>query len=79
MEPKEKLLQDVKKFLEVYKVLSADGKAQFEAQMAGSIKDQDDKTKKLYGALLQAAKDGQDIDGAVQAMEKASGVSLGPN
>ncbi|MFC1568195.1 hypothetical protein ACFL37_00670 [Candidatus Margulisiibacteriota bacterium] len=79
MDPKDKLLEDVKKFLDVYKVLSADGKAQFEAQMAGSIKDQDDKTKKLYGALLQAAKDGKDIDGAVQAMEKASGFPLGQN
>jgi hypothetical protein len=76
MDAKAKLLQDVQKFLEVYKVLSADGKAQFEAQMAGSIKDQDEPTKKLYGALLQAAKDGQDIDGALQEMEKVSGSSL---
>ncbi|MEA3493923.1 MAG: hypothetical protein U9R38_06010 [Candidatus Margulisiibacteriota bacterium] len=35
--PQEKLLNDVKHFLEVYKVLSPDGKAQFEGQMAGSV------------------------------------------
>lgn len=67
-----KLEQDVKKFLEVYKILSSSGKAQFEAQMAGSIKDIDDKTRKLYRALLTAAKDGCDINEAVDRMKKAS-------
>jgi hypothetical protein len=76
MDPQQKLLQDVKKFLEVYKVLSAEGKSQFEAQMAGSVKGEDEKTKKLYYALLQAAKDGKGIEGAIREMEKASGVSL---
>lgn len=71
MDAKAKLLQDVKRFLEVYKVLSPDGKAQFEAQMAGSVKDQDAKTKKLYLALLQAAKDGKNIAGAIEEMGKA--------
>ncbi|MEA3493925.1 MAG: hypothetical protein U9R38_06020 [Candidatus Margulisiibacteriota bacterium] len=68
--PQQRLLNDVKKFLEVYKVLSPDGKAQFEGQMAGSIKDQDDKTRKLYHALLQAAKDGKDVEAAIQEMGK---------
>jgi hypothetical protein len=72
MDPQQKLLQDVKRFLEVYKVLSPEGKAQFEAQMAGSIKGQDEKTKKLYYALLQAAKDRKGIEEAIQEMEKAS-------
>ena len=70
--PIQRLYNDVKKFLEVYKVLSSEGKAQFEAQMLGAIKDQDERTKKLYGALLQAAKDGKGIDEAIAAMEKAS-------
>ncbi|MEA3493920.1 MAG: hypothetical protein U9R38_05995 [Candidatus Margulisiibacteriota bacterium] len=35
--PQQKLCSDIKKFLDVYKVLSADGKAQFEAQMAGEV------------------------------------------
>jgi hypothetical protein len=67
-----KLQKDIKKFLEVYQVLSPEGKAQFEAQMAGAIKDRDGKTKKLYQALLQAAKDGKGIEEAIEAMEKAS-------
>lgn len=69
---RQKLQADIKKFLEVYRVLSAEGKAQFEAQMAGAIRDYDEKTKKLYYVLLQAAKDGKDIEGAIQSMEKAS-------
>jgi hypothetical protein len=72
MDPQEKLRQDVKRFLEVYSVLSPEGKAQFEAQMAGSTKDVDEKTKKLYQALLQAAKDGKEIEAAIQEMQKAS-------
>lgn len=68
--PQQRLLKDVKRFLEVYKVLSPDGKAQFEGQMAGSIKDQDEKTKKLYHTLLQAAKDGKGIEEAIQEMGK---------
>jgi flagellar hook-basal body complex protein FliE len=71
-EPQEKLKQDVKKFLEVYKVLSPEGKAQFEAQLAGSIKDLDEKTKKLYQTLLKAAKDGLSVEDAIQQMKKAN-------
>lgn len=67
-----RLQSDIKKFLEVYKVLSSEGKAQFEAQMAGAIKDYDEKTKKLYYALLQAAKDGKSIESAIQAMGEAT-------
>ena len=67
-----RLHADVKKFLEVYKVLSPEGKAQFEAQMAGSIKDQDEKSKKLYYALLKAAKDGKDIAEAIEEMKKVT-------
>lgn len=72
MDSQEKLRQDVKHFLEVYQVLSPDGKAQFEAQMAGSTKNVDEKTKKLYSTLLQAAKDGKNIEEAIQAMSQLS-------
>lgn len=71
MEPSEKLREDVKKFLEVYRILSPEGKAQFEALMAGAVKNQDENTKKLYHALLQAAKDGKEIAEAVEEMGKA--------
>jgi hypothetical protein len=70
MDPRGKLHQDVKRFLEVYGILSSEGRAQFEAQMAGSLKGQDQNTRDLYGALLQAAKDGQGIEEAIRKMEK---------
>ncbi len=72
MEPQIKLRKDVQRFLEVYKVLQPEGKAQFEAQLAGEIKKQDEKTRKLYHALLQAAKDGRGIEDAIEEMKKAS-------
>jgi hypothetical protein len=72
MDPLEKLREDVKKFLEVYTVLSPEGKAQFEAQMVGQLKGQDERTKKLYRALLRAAQDGKDIEGAIKEMEKVA-------
>jgi len=72
LNPQNKLQAEIKKFLEVYSVLSSEGKAQFEAQMAGAIKDRDERTKKLYQALLQSAKEGKGIEGAIEAMEKAS-------
>jgi len=70
--PRQKLQSDIKRFLEVYKVLSSEGKAQFESQMAGAIKNQDERTKNLYQSLLQAAKDGKGIEEAIQAMAKAA-------
>lgn len=73
--PLQKLNKDIQKFLEVYKVLSPEGKAQFEAQMAGAIKDQGGRSKKLYYALLQSAKDGKGIEAAIAEMEKASRTS----
>ncbi|MBN2058092.1 MAG: hypothetical protein JW782_04805 [Candidatus Saganbacteria bacterium] len=72
MGPQEKLQQDVRKFLEVYSVLSPEGKAQFEAQMNGEVRSKDERTKKLYYALLQAAKDGKDIKAAIEQMNRAS-------
>ncbi|MFC1571162.1 hypothetical protein ACFL31_01255 [Candidatus Margulisiibacteriota bacterium] len=71
-DPSQKLKNDVKRFLEVYFFLSAEGKAQFEAQMAGSLKEVDEKTKSLYLALLKAARDGRSIDEAIAEMNKAS-------
>ncbi len=72
MDAQDKLRRDIEKFLEVYKILSSDGKAQFEAQMAGEVKNKDEKTKKLYRALLQAARNGRGIEEAIEEMSKAS-------
>lgn len=71
-DPIKKLQNDIKKFLEVYKVLSPEGKAQFEAQMAGQVKKVDERTKKLYYALLQAAKLGLGVEAALREMQKVS-------
>ncbi len=71
-EPEKKLENDVKKFLEVYKVLSAEGKAHFEAQLAGETKKVDKKTKNLYEVLLQAAKDGCDVGQAISRLKQSS-------
>ena len=64
-----KLLYDIKKFLDVYSVLSPEAKAQFEAKLAGEIKNMDERTKKLYRNLLSAAKDGKGIEEAIAAMK----------
>lgn len=67
--PQIKLHSDIQKFLEIYNILSADGKAQFEAQMAGSIKGQDERTKRLYHTLLLAAKNGAGVAEAIEEMK----------
>ncbi|MFH1826076.1 MAG: hypothetical protein ABH823_02140 [bacterium] len=70
-----RLKHEVKRFLEVYRFLSVEGKAQFESQMMGQIKNLDEKTQKLYQTLLQTAKDGKSIQEAIEAMDRASGFS----
>lgn len=71
-EPKKKLEQDINRFLEVYKVLSPEARANFEAQMKATLKEVDDKTRKLYVALLDSAKDNCDFDDAVDNMNRAA-------
>ncbi|MBU0502137.1 MAG: hypothetical protein KJ811_02705 [Candidatus Margulisbacteria bacterium] len=58
----------MEKFLEVYRFLPSEGKAHFESQLAGELKDKDAATKKLYYCLLQAAKDGKNIKEAISLM-----------
>ncbi|MFH1542852.1 MAG: hypothetical protein ABIE84_07190 [bacterium] len=69
-----KLNADVKRFLDVYRFLSAEGKAQFESQMQGNLKTVDEKTKKLYLSLLQSAKSGLSIEEAIAQLHKNSDV-----
>lgn len=68
----EKLLRDVRKFLDVYKILSPEARAAFEAQIAPVLNTADPKSKKLYEALLSAAKDGLEIEDAILKMEEAA-------
>ncbi len=64
------LEKNIGKFLEVYNILSPPAKAAFESQLAGAIKDKDEKTKKLYLALLRAGKVGMGVKETIEEMEK---------
>ncbi len=72
MDPQEKLRLDIKHFLEVYRFMTAEAKAHFEAQLAGELKGKDPKTKGLYYALVQAAKEGRGIEAAIAKLTEAA-------
>jgi hypothetical protein len=74
-DPQTKLHSDVIFFLEVYNVLSPEGRAQFEAQMLGELKDKDEKTKRLYFDLLKSAKDKLKVDEAIEGLNKTNASS----
>jgi hypothetical protein len=67
----EKLEKNIKLFLEVYKILSPAGRAAFEAQINAAMQKGDEKTKRLYKALLRAAKEGMNQEQALDEMKKA--------
>lgn len=66
---KEKLLKDIEHFLEVYKILSPEGKAVFEAQLAPHLEMIDGKTRELYRALLSSAQDGLSVADTITNLE----------
>lgn len=68
----EKLKEDVRKFLEVYSILSPEAKGLVGVQLMPHLKNADNKTKALYSALLSAAEEGQSIEEAISMMEIAS-------
>ena len=72
-----RLNENIKKFLDVYKILSPEARAAFEAELPSAIKGSDEKTKKLYEALLKAAKEGMDTEAAIGEMERTR--KEGPN
>ena len=67
-----KLFSDIKRFLDVYQILSSESKAAFEAQMTSLVEKSDERGKALYAALLQAAKDGRSPEEAVDFMKKSA-------
>lgn len=67
-----KLFSDIKRFLDVYQILSSESKAAFEAQMRSLVERADAKSRRLYSALLQAAKDGKTCEEAIQEMKNSS-------
>ena len=72
MDLQKKLEKDIRQFLEVYKVLSPEARASFEAQMVAVLKTVDEKTKKLYIALLDSAKDNCEIDDAIDNLNRVA-------
>jgi len=70
--PKKKLERDISRFLTIYKVLSSEARAAFEAQMEATLKAVDKPTRRLYVALLDSAKDNCDYDEAVDNMNRAA-------
>lgn len=66
-----KLIETIKKFTSSYTALSPVGKKAFENQVSLQLKKEDERTKHLYAALIEAAKDGMPVDKTIQSMEKA--------
>lgn len=67
----DKMNKEIADFLQVYQALSPQAKGEFEAQIMAFLKSQDEKTKSLYQALLQAAKDGVSPKQAILDMTQA--------
>jgi len=70
-DPFDKLKQSIKKFSDSYKTLTPAGKTTFQKQLNSQIKTCDDRTKKLYEALVEATQNEANVDKIIQAMEKA--------
>jgi len=68
----DRLTHDIGKFLDVYRILTPEARAAFEAQMDKIIAQADDKSKNLYRALQQAAKEGLTIQEAIEKMKTSA-------
>ena len=64
------LIDLVKKYLEVYRILSPEARVTFEVEIVKKTRDMDERTRNLYGTLIKAAKDGLDTDEAIIRMKK---------
>ncbi len=73
MAEKDRLDESIKRFLDVYRILSPEAKAAFEGQLHAAIRNENDETRKLYEALLKAAKEGMDTEDAIEEMKKTRG------
>ena len=67
----EKLRRDVEVFLNSYNALPPDGKVGFLVSLDKSLKSKSEREKKMYIALLKAARDEKDVDQAIEEMSKA--------
>lgn len=60
----------VKEFLEAFKELSGEEKIYFLAQIDKVLAGKNEKDKKIFLALIKAAREGRDIEEALQEMKK---------
>lgn len=70
-DPSVKLLDSIKKFAASYKALTPQGKIAFQNQIMLQMKSMDERTKKLYQALIDATKNDLSVDKTIQEMERA--------
>ncbi len=63
---------DIKKFLVTYKFLTPQAAAEFEAKIRAHMLSVDEKTRKLYIALLEAAKKGDETEAAFKRLQEVS-------
>ncbi len=69
--PTKVLEESIKKFAESYQKLSPTGKINFQKQIEMQIKKEDERTKKLYEALLEATKKNLSVEKTIEEMKKA--------
>ncbi len=67
-----KLMEELKQFLDVYKVLTPEGKAAFEAQMGPVLKNADPTAKIAYESMLSSAKEGLSLEEAFERLKNLS-------
>ncbi len=66
----EKFEDEVRHFLEVYKILSPAARVNFEIEIAKKTSFMDERTKKLYSALIDSAREGYGFAEAIEKMKK---------
>ncbi|MCX5749661.1 MAG: hypothetical protein NTZ10_05410 [Candidatus Saganbacteria bacterium] len=70
-DPNTKLVESIKKFAASYRVLTPQGKTAFQNQINIQMKTMDERTRKLYQALIDSTKNDLNVDKTVQEMERA--------
>jgi len=69
--PQERLDESIRQFLEIYKILSPEARISFEIEIIRKTKDMDERTQKLYLALIKAAKDDRTVEETIKRMHKS--------
>jgi|GEM_PF-965603 len=67
----EKLGESIKKFVTSYRALTPQGKTAFQNQINNQMKTMDERTKKLYRALIDATNNDLSLEKTIQEMERA--------